>query len=726
MVAYDAFISYSHAKDKPIAAALQSTIQKLGKPWYRRRALRLFRDNSSLTATPHLWPTIEQALEQSRFFLLLASPEAAASKWVQREVAYWLKHRSIDTFLIGLTDGELAWDEAGEDFVAGSTAPLPTVLAKQFPSEPKWVDLRPYRDRADKHDAKFTEFAADFAAAIRGVPKEDLLSQEVRQQRRALTLAWSAAASLLVLAAAATVAGIVAYRAQQEAVAERNRAEQTLAAATDTANSLVMDLAHRFRDAIGVPASLVKDILDRARALQDQLIASGEVTPDLKLSRAAALNEMVDTLLAIGDTDGALAAAEQGRQIIADLLALQPGETKLQRNLSVSYAKLGDVHAAQGDLAEALKSYQASLALAERLAQSDPGDATWQYELGISNERVGNVMMERGDLEGALKSYRAKQEIIARLNQSDPGKIDWQRDLSVADDKIGNVLFLQGDLAGALKSYSDDLAIAKRVAQSDPGNAVRQRDLSVAYEKVGYVQQAQNDPAEAMKSYRQSLAIRQRLVQSDPGNSDWQRDLSVALNKIGDVQAAQDDYAGAVKSYQGSLAIRERLAASDPDNSDWQRDVSVSLTRIGDMQVKQDDLAGAVKSYRDSLAIIDRLAQADPSNAAWQRDLAIGDERLGDTYELNDQTVEAKAAFERALAIYTGLLALHPDNTSILANSTVPLIRLGQLNGDQGLPYFQRALQILKQLDEAGRLEPRRKPGIAWLTQQIATLSKAN
>ena len=41
MATYDAFISYSHAKDKPIAAALQSVVQKLGKPWYRRRALRV-------------------------------------------------------------------------------------------------------------------------------------------------------------------------------------------------------------------------------------------------------------------------------------------------------------------------------------------------------------------------------------------------------------------------------------------------------------------------------------------------------------------------------------------------------------------------------------------------------------------------------------------------------------------------------------------------------------
>ena len=69
MPVYDAFISYSHAKDKPIAAALQSVIQKLGKPWYRRRGLRVFRDDTSLSATPQLWPSIEQALAQSRYLL---------------------------------------------------------------------------------------------------------------------------------------------------------------------------------------------------------------------------------------------------------------------------------------------------------------------------------------------------------------------------------------------------------------------------------------------------------------------------------------------------------------------------------------------------------------------------------------------------------------------------------------------------------------------------------
>src|SRR5882724_8464536 len=94
---YDALISYSHAKDKPIAAALQSAVQRLGKAWYQRRAIRVYREDTNLSATPHLWPTIEQALEQSRFLVVLASPEAAASHWVGKEIAYWLEHKSAQT-----------------------------------------------------------------------------------------------------------------------------------------------------------------------------------------------------------------------------------------------------------------------------------------------------------------------------------------------------------------------------------------------------------------------------------------------------------------------------------------------------------------------------------------------------------------------------------------------------------------------------------------------------
>ena len=211
MPVYDAFISYSHAKDKPIAAALQSVIQKLGKPWYRRRGLRVFRDDTSLSATPGLWPSIEQALEQSRYLLLLASPESAASPWVGKEVESWLTNKSTDTLLIGVTSGTLDWDGKKSDFRWRPAPPLPAVLKGRFPAEPKWVDLAAYRDGADPRDARFLDLGADFAAAIYGMPKEDLLSQEVRQQKRALRLAfrvWTAPAVITLGVTAMAISGI--------------------------------------------------------------------------------------------------------------------------------------------------------------------------------------------------------------------------------------------------------------------------------------------------------------------------------------------------------------------------------------------------------------------------------------------------------------------------------------------------------------------------------------
>ena len=165
--------------------------------------MHLFRDDTSLAATPHLWPSIEQAVGRSRFLILLASPEAAASPWVDKELAWWLDHNNTDTVLIALTDGELSWDDMGGDFRWSPKPPLPPTVKGRFANEPRWIDLRAYRSGNIARSAEFDDRAADFAAAIRGTAKEDLLSQELREQRRALLQARSAVTTLIVLLAVA-------------------------------------------------------------------------------------------------------------------------------------------------------------------------------------------------------------------------------------------------------------------------------------------------------------------------------------------------------------------------------------------------------------------------------------------------------------------------------------------------------------------------------------------
>ena len=59
---YDVFISYSHAADGRLAPALQSGLEQLARPWFQRRALRVFRDQTGLSVNPHLWGAISAAL----------------------------------------------------------------------------------------------------------------------------------------------------------------------------------------------------------------------------------------------------------------------------------------------------------------------------------------------------------------------------------------------------------------------------------------------------------------------------------------------------------------------------------------------------------------------------------------------------------------------------------------------------------------------------------------
>jgi len=49
------------------------------------------------------------------------------------------------------------------------------------------------------------------------------------------------------------------------------------------------------------------------------------------------------------------------------------------------------MHLKSGDNAAALKAYQDGLAIAKRLAELDPNHTEWQRDLSVSYERIGNA-----------------------------------------------------------------------------------------------------------------------------------------------------------------------------------------------------------------------------------------------------------------------------------------------------------------------------------------------
>ena len=87
--------SFRTVTPRPIVAVLQSVVQKLGKPWYRRRAAGLPRRHQ-----PFGYAEPVARNRAGARAIALSDPaglaEAAASPWVSKEVAYWLEQKGAD------------------------------------------------------------------------------------------------------------------------------------------------------------------------------------------------------------------------------------------------------------------------------------------------------------------------------------------------------------------------------------------------------------------------------------------------------------------------------------------------------------------------------------------------------------------------------------------------------------------------------------------------------
>lgn len=218
---HDAFISYNRA-DLRIAAAYESGLKSLAKPLLTLRALDVFRDRTGLTG-PLLWPAISEHLEGAEWLLLFASPASTASLWCEKEVQWWLDQHGTGRILIIVTDSEIVWDEAANDFDWSRTTAIGHALQGKFAHEPLYIDLRWARGTADLRlrNLRFREAVVDAAAPIRGMRKDELDSADTRQLARNRLWVRGGVAMIALAAAVATWQAVVA--SHERTIAETQR-----------------------------------------------------------------------------------------------------------------------------------------------------------------------------------------------------------------------------------------------------------------------------------------------------------------------------------------------------------------------------------------------------------------------------------------------------------------------------------------------------------------------
>jgi tetratricopeptide (TPR) repeat protein len=702
-IEYRAFLSYSHrdtAWGKWLHRALEG--YRIDKDLVGRetrvgsvpRTLRpIFRDREDFSAGHSLAEQTIAALEASKFLIVICSPNAAQSKYVNEEVRRFKMLGGAERVLPVIVDGEPG-DPARECFPPALRCKVGADgEISEEREEPIAADARAQGDGKEIARQKVV-------AGLFGLGLDEIVRRAERARRRRNRF-WAALAGVfLVLAVAAS--GSAAYAWQQ---LKTNEAflNATLKRATGIVDEAVAQ-AEKYK----VPRTATLRMLAGAEGLFEDMAQYGRPTPELRYRKAWMSIQFARNYAILGDTGKQFARANQALDLLASLAAEKPNDVTYQRDLSIAHDEIGDVLKTQGNWPEALQAYRQSLAIRERLAHADSENTAWQFDLIFSYQRIGDVELELGHLAEAANNFSTRHAILARLTAQEPNDTQLQWLLADSYLRLGRVHEQQGNLAGAFASYQTCREIMEQLANTDPDNGGWQFDLAFAYRRIGEVEFARGHLNEAAESYAARHAILSELAAKDPTNARWQYEFAISHEAIGDAYKWQSKLADAFAAYTSYHDIMDRLTKGDPKNTDWQYDLAYSYRRMGEVDLARGQLPQAANSFAAWHAILSSLVAKDPANARWKWELATSHGMIGYVQELQGDLIAALASDRAYRDLMQGLVKADPTNAGKQFDLSFAFMRLGdvlarQAKLDEALAAYRENLSIRERLAAADR-----------------------
>lgn len=564
---YRAFISYSHA-DKATAVWLHRALEsyRLPRPLVGSQTALgpvpgrlgpIFRDREELAAVGDLSAELTAALADSRFLIVIASPNAVQSHWVNEEIRQFkLVHAAS-----GGATRVLALIPPDAGSAPGGAAFFPPALRHKLGpggellpdlAEPIAADLRPGADGRRMVLLKLV-------AALTGVRLDDLTQRDqARRQRRLLVFAGAA----LLLAGVMAVLAVLAVRGQAEA--ERQRAQSD---------------------------GLVEFMLTDLRR---------------KLEPVGRL----DVLDAVGQKALAYYSAQKLATLNADALGRRARALHL----------VGEVRDLRGDSAGALRAFtEAAGSTAELLARA-PDDPDQMFDHAQSVYWVGYVAWQRQEFAKAEARFRDYDRLAAALVASDPGNPRWQQEQSYAHSNLGTLHLETGRYPEAVERFRRALQIEQRLAAGRPDDAEQQWQLAQSHAWLAKALTATSALSAAMRQSERELAIYDAMLARDGGDAKARAGRAVTLSYIAHNLMLQGQYGQASSLYDRAHREITALTRTDPANQFWQESaLLIDVSRIHTMMMNRQWQAAA-RAHRPALAKARAMLRLDPSMAIWRRD----------------------------------------------------------------------------------------------------------
>ena len=680
---YWAFLSYSHL-DSADADWLHQAIERFVMPKglvgrvtangaVPKKLTPIFHDRHELAASSDLGGTIRAALKQSRFLIVLCSPAAVESRWVNEEILAFKKLHGERRILAAIVGGEpwaseIAGREAEECF---PPALREKVGRKGLPTgkraEPIAADLRADRDGRQAGKLKLV-------AGMLGLGLDDLVRRE--QQRRQKRLTYVAAASLAGMTVASGLA-VFAFDKRDEARDQRREAE-----------GLVGFMLGDLRDELEPIGRL--DALDAvgSRALkyferQDKL----ELSDPALTQRSKALALMGEIATARGDLPG---AAERYREAMAgtgEMIRRQPNDPQRLFDHAQNVYWLGDLDRQAGRLDRAASAFGEYKALAAGMVAADRANPKWQMEVQYAAANLGIVLLKQRRYAAASTQFGQALTTIEALARSDSANKEYPKQLAESLAWLADSKFGEGDLEQAIAVRQRQVAMIDRLS-ADNALDVGYREKAIpAHQGLGLLLMARGNVAAGLDQMWRAVDIARLLLPNEPDNMQWV-DLaaSARLDLAGSLLAAGQIREANAQATAGCSLVAE-LLRHDQRSVPWQRrsqDCSVRRATVA-LRAGKPDLA--LPLARRALAQATALRSPDPIIDGFA--IALARKLVGD---VEDRAKDRSAALQAWTAAIDEWPLVTSENPRQMAGHADLLERLNR--GAEARPIRKRLSQI--------------------------------
>lgn len=641
---YMAFLSYSH-RDSAIADWLHEELEEFHVPTrlvgkltehgpVPKRLAPIFRDRKELAAASDLSEEIEDAIAGSRFLIVLCSPAAAKSRWIEEEIATFKRLHREDRILAAIIDGE---PFASDNPETADRECFPAALRVHFDrrgrptterAEPIAADLR---DEADGRQMGLLKIAA----GMMGVGLDDLAQREAQRWRRRLyAISAASIAGMLFTSGLA----YTAIDARDEARDQRREAEGLI-------GFMLGDLREKLEpvgrldvlDAVGARALAYYEGQDKT-SLSDEALAQ----------RSKALILMGEIAKDRGDLDGALRRYREALAGTAEALRRHPNDPQRMYDHAQSVFWVGETARFRGQIEEAAAQFREYRKLADRMIAADPNNPTWQLEGVYASTNLGIIQSEQGLYADAANTFQTGVAAMDRLIAAEPNNPDYLRQMSEGLSYHASALESAGKLEQAIEQRQRQLSLlAPRLAGGRSDAQLRQKAM-IANMHLSIMRFAQGRTAEALDHAVAAVDIGDKLVALEPASADWQnRSAGTELNRA-ELLLRAGRVAEAAGAAEEGCAKANALIARDPTVIGW-RDTAQTCLRV------RAELALGT-ALNESLVLARRhleAARADVGQRAKDRfELALAHKLVGDMLWRSGDSAGARAEWRAALAAW--------------------------------------------------------------------------